>query len=576
MLMASKKESLSVTHPELALQADGWNPNSLNSGSGNKPRSWICGQGHKWLARLPDRIKGNACPYCSGRLAIVGLNDLATLNPALAVEADGWDPTKVKIRSNRKVAWRCAIGHSYVASIDKRSMGSGCPVCDGKKVLPGFNDLATTNPDLAIEADGWDPTTVTQSSSKSIFQWQCASGHTWKTTPASRSNGRGCPVCANKKVLPGFNDLATTNPALAAEADGWDPTTVTQSAYQSENWQCPSGHHYSAAIYARNSGSGCPVCDGKKVLPGFNDLATTNPDLALEADGWDPTTVTQSSDKKMQWMCKTGHRYLSTLGNRTAGKGCPVCANKKVLPGFNDLATTNPALAAEADGWDPTTVTNGAKVVHRWKCKLGHQWKAAIYSRNSGVGCPVCANKKVLPGFNDLATTNPDLAREADGWDPTTVTQSSGRKRGWICNNGHRWSADPAHRTAGRGCPSCAKFGFDPNLNGFLYLIDNFDLHMLQIGITNYPDKRLDQHGRSGWEVIELRGPMEGHLAQQLETEILHAVERRGAVLGHKAQIEKFDGYSEAWTKDSLSVTSFKQLLDWVYEDDQSTFHLQK
>ena len=49
---------------------------------------------------------------------------------------------------------------------------------------------------------------------------------------------------------------------------------------------------------------------------------------------------------------------------------------------------------------------------------------------------------------------------------------------------------------------------------------------------------------------------------------ILHAVERRGAVLGRKAQIDKFDGYSEAWTKASLSVTSIKQILDWVYEDE--------
>jgi hypothetical protein len=64
---------------------------------------------------------------------------------------------------------------------------------------------------------------------------------------------------------------------------------------------------------------------------------------------------------------------------------------------------------------------------------------------------------------------------------------------------------------------------------------------------------------------------MDGHLTQQLETAILHAVERRGAILGHKAGILKFDGYSEAWTKDWLRVSGFKQLLDWVYEDDQST-----
>ena len=116
--------------------------------------------------------------------------------------------------------------------------------------------------------------------------------------------------------------------------------------------------------------------------------------------------------------------------------------------------------------------------------------------------------------------------------------------------------------------PSCATSGFDPNQPGFLYLIDHFDLHMFQIGITNFPEDRLGDHQRRGWEVSELRGPMDGHLTQQLETNCLHALEKRGAILGHKAGIEKFDGYTEAWTKKSLNVTSIKQILDWVYEDE--------
>ena len=44
----------------------------------------------------------------------------------------------------------------------------------------------------------------------------------------------------------------------------------------------------------------------------------------------------------------------------------------------------------------------------------------------------------------------------------------------------------------------------------------------------------------------------------------------KGADLSNAKIAGKFDGYSEAWTKDSLTVTSFKQLLDWVYEDDQN------
>jgi hypothetical protein len=79
---------------------------------------------------------------------------------------------------------------------------------------------------------------------------------------------------------------------------------------------------------------------------------------------------------------------------------------------------------------------------------------------------------------------------------------------------------------------------------------------MFQIGITNFPDDRLGRYERTGWEVIELREPMDGRLTQQLETSSLYSLEKCGAVLRHKAGIEKFDGYSEAWTKSSLNVTS--------------------
>ena len=93
-------------------------------------------------------------------------------------------------------------------------------------------------------------------------------------------------------------------------------------------------------------------------------------------------------------------------------------------------------------------------------------------------------------------------------------------------------------------------------------------LEIFQIGITNVPEARLSRHKSNGFELLELRGPMDGHLTQKLETDCLHALEKRGAILGHKAEIEKFDGYSEAWTKGSLNVTSIKQILDWVYEDE--------
>lgn len=42
-------------------------------------------------------------------------------------------------------------GHEWQAKIATRVAGSGCPVCAGRKIVPGENDLATMIPDVAAE-----------------------------------------------------------------------------------------------------------------------------------------------------------------------------------------------------------------------------------------------------------------------------------------------------------------------------------------------------------------------------------------------------------------------------------------
>ena len=560
------KLSLAKTHPELAAQAHGWDATIYSAGS-NKNVEWKCGLGHTWNSIIANRSKGSNCPVCSGRIPLIGVNDLATTNPELAAQADGWDPKTVSKGSDKRAKWICQLGHRWVAAVYSRSDGTGCPVCANRVVSIGFNDLATTNPELAAQADGWNPKSVVTNSGKKV-KWKCSHGHTWNATIDSRSGGTGCPVCVNRVTSAGFNDLATTNPELAAQADGWDPSTVVAFSNKKVNWKCSSGHTWNAQISSRSSGNGCPICSGKKVLAGFNDLATTNPELAAQADGWDPTSLSAFSNMRVHWRCPLAHKWKATVGDRSSGKGCPVCSGHKVLAGFNDLATKHPKLAAQADGWDPTTVTSQTHQIVNWKCNLGHIWKATVKNRFKSDGCPICSNKKLLVGFNDLATTNPELAADADGWDPTTIFANNNRSFRWKCNLGHTWKATANNRSGGRGCPSCAEYGFNPSKDGWFYLIENEVRDMFQIGISNYLENRLDKHASGGWEVIEVRGPMDGFLTQNLERASLKALKRRGAILGKKGSLEKFDGHTEAWTKASLNVTSVKQILDWVYKDE--------
>ncbi len=112
----------------------------------------------------------------------------------------------------------------------------------------------------------------------------------------------------------------------------------------------------------------------------------------------------------------------------------------------------------------PSTVISGSNKKVWWKCKrCGYEWQATINNRAKlGRGCPCCANKIVVTGINDLATTHPEIAKE---WHPTKngnltpqdVVHGTGKKVWWLCSQGHEYQATVLHRTQenGTSCPIC-------------------------------------------------------------------------------------------------------------------------
>jgi hypothetical protein len=342
---------------------------------------------------------------------------------------------------------------------------------------------------------------------------------------------------------------------VAQQAVGWEPSTVLGGSNKKMTWRCEKGHAYEAAVSdrTRESKTGCPVCAGKQTLPGFNDLATLFPLVAQQADGWDPSTVTGKSGKKFQWRCELGHCWVSTVANRTPphNRGCPVCGGKKALAGFNDLATLFPKIAEEADGWNPSEVVVKSHSKLSWRCKKGHTWLAVVSSRTPPLncGCPVCSGRQVLPGFTDLATLFPELAKEANGWNPTTVKAKSQKKLSWSCREGHTWLATPANRANGRGCPECAKYGFKKEQSAWFYLLNRPGEQ--QLGITNEPETRLRYHSRYGWGEVELVGPFPGDQVQALEMKLKRWL---------RNEVGLVPGTHENWLTARLEVQSLAEL----------------
>ena len=188
---------------------------------------------------------------------------------------------------------------------------------------------------------------------------------------------------------------------------GWDTTKYVAGSTKIVAWTCQNNHKWNAAIYIRVRNRSCAYCSGDLLWKGFNDLRTSHPQVAKEAYNWDPSTLMAGSLKKVNWKCKKGHIYESIIHQRTwQVSNCPVCGNKKILSGFNDLATTHPVLAREAYGWDPKTIGFGSGKKVTWQCKFKHVWKASPNRRTSGNQgkCPICINKIILPKKPSIVT----------------------------------------------------------------------------------------------------------------------------------------------------------------------------
>jgi len=427
---------------------------------------------------------------------IIGQNDLATVRPDLAKEWDfikngEFTPEQCSLSRRDKVWWKCEKGHSWDAYVYNRTKGVGCPYCSNQKVLPGYNDLATTHPNLAREyhptKNDLKPTEVYAGSHKKVwwllpyddpitgkhfdFEWQDSLIH--------RRNGYNCPYLNGHKVWKGYNDLATVAPEKIKE---WDydkngsltPEDVTAGSGKIVWWKCEKGHEWKTPICSKFS---CPFCSGIKAIPGENDIFSIFPSLEKE---WDydkntisPQNIKLGSEKRVWWKCKKGHNWFVSpnMRIRKVSTGykitqCPFCYGRNAITGENDLATINPELVQEwnyeknKDLTPQDIMTCSGKKVW-WICNKGHEYKTTIANRKNGRGCPYCSNKKVLIGYNDLLTTNPEIALE---WDyeknkkltPKDVTCGSQKKVWWKCNRcGFNWETSVYNRSLNKNCPKC-------------------------------------------------------------------------------------------------------------------------
>ena len=202
-----------------------------------------------------------------------------------------------------------------------------------------------------------------------------------------------------------------------------------------------------------------------------------------------PDTVPANYSKKVWWLLpyddpRTGKHFdfewQAGVNQRTLkGYGCPYLSGHAVWPGFNDLKTLYPKIASE---WHPTKngdllpseIAYGSGKKVWWLLPyddpstgkhFDFEWESTVNSRTGmNAGCPYLTGA-VWSGYNDLATKNPELAKEwsdRNELSPSEVTEWSNKLVWWHLpyddpkTGKHfefEWKAKVSRRSMGDGCP---------------------------------------------------------------------------------------------------------------------------
>ena len=471
--------------------------------AGSSKRVWwkcsVCGK--DWNTVISSR---RTCPHCL-HAPKRGADDLSTVFPQIAKE---WHPTKngdlspadVKTKSNKKVWWRCPVGHDYQAAVCARTrleknglLGTGCPVCNkmNRTSFPEqaiFYYVKQLYPDAIsqyrekflgiMELDIYIP------SIRYAIEYD---GERWHKKDKLSREQRKYFKCVKQgiKLIRIKENLSELGPDTADEHIGIIEVNGKRNLEATIKYLIKKINFTNKRINVNLEQDELKIREGyqTKVRDSVTDLY---PDLVKEwhptkNGSLTPTNCKAGSSYKVWWKCsKCGYEWKTSISKRTLGKhGCLNCAQQAAFAGLNDLETLFPQIAKE---WHPTKnapltprdIRPKSNRMYWWKCSVcGHEWKSSAQNRiGNRAGCPACSGRVPKTGINDLFTVCPELKKEWDfeknkHLDPSRLGKGSNTKAWWKCPKGHSYEMMIKRKSAGAGCHYCSSHKVLTGFNDF-------------------------------------------------------------------------------------------------------------
>lgn len=248
------------------------------------------------------------------------------------------------------------------------------------------------------------------------------------------------------------------------------------------------------------------------------------------------------------------HGYFEQIANNHLhGNGCKHCGSltKGMKKRLSKTEFIIKSMFLHGDKYDyERTEYIGSHENVEITCRIHGAFHQKASNHLKGHGCQKCGKILLSEGQKSSLDYFIEKSIEAHGdkYDYKDVVYKHGKTKVAIaCRKHGIFYQMPHAHLSGQGCPSCAKTGFNPNANGFVYFLhgDGF----IKVGITNKISKRLAQ--------LKSATPFDFHLIAKIKTTGTEAmrIEKYYHKKYESAGLTGFDGATE-WLKYSPELMS--------------------
>jgi len=225
-------------------------------------------------------------------------------------EKEGYKLLSTKyINTKQKLEYICPNGHKHKICWSKWQQKQRCYYC-GDRVTLNIQDIRRE-----FEKYGYQLLSSTYKNNYSKLEYLCPSGHKNEISWISFSRGNRCSYCfGNKKLTIEYVRERFNNAGYKLLSKKYI------NANHKLEYNCPNGHRRTITWADFNTGKRCAECYGK--------IKLTIEKVKLEFEKEEYTLLSkvyESSQSKLDYICKGGHRGKLSWNSFQRGHRCKKC-----------------------------------------------------------------------------------------------------------------------------------------------------------------------------------------------------------------------------------------------------------